>query len=284
MYAIAGVTGNTGSVVAETLLARGEKVRVIVPDEKKREKFKKLGAEVAVASVEDAEALSRAVRGTKGVYALIPPDVVTEDPVGRGKRIVDAWLSALAGTEHVVFLSSVGAQHRTGVGPITLLHDAEQRLRAQSVPATFLRPAYFVANWGSVLGAARGDGVLPTFEKPDTRFAMIATQDIGQAAVKALLDPPKAHRVIELAGDKDYTPAEIAALVGKLLGREVKPLHITGDAVVQTLTGFGISKATAGLFREMAEGIDSGRVDYEGKTIVRGTTSAESVLRALLAT
>ncbi|PYU31048.1 MAG: NAD-dependent dehydratase, partial [Acidobacteria bacterium] len=29
MYVITGATGNTGSVIAETLLAQGEKVRII---------------------------------------------------------------------------------------------------------------------------------------------------------------------------------------------------------------------------------------------------------------
>ena len=281
MFVIAGVTGNTGSVVANALLAKGEKVRVLVRDEKKGEPFRARGAEVAVASLEDGGAVARAVQGAKGVYALIPPDMQTEDPLGRGKRIADVWARALEGAEHAVFLSSIGAQHPSGNGPIAMLHEAEQRLRKQPVPVTFLRAAYFLENWGSVLGAARGDGVLPTFQKPDTLTPMVATRDIGETATQLLLDPAKAHRVVELVSE-DLTATEIAAIVGKLLGRPVKPIHVAGDAIVNTLTGFGISKATAGLFREMSEGIDNGRVAWETKSITRGNTTAETVLRTLL--
>lgn len=37
MYAVAGVTGNTGSVVADELLRRGKEVRVIVRNAEKGE-------------------------------------------------------------------------------------------------------------------------------------------------------------------------------------------------------------------------------------------------------
>jgi len=285
MFVIAGVTGNTGSVVAESLLAKGEKVRVIVRDAAKGEAWKQKGAEVAVASVEDAASLGRALKGAKGVYALIPPDLANADPLGRGRRIAEAWRDALegSGAEHVVFLSSIGAQHAEGTGPIRMVHAAEKTLRAQPVPVTFVRAAYFVENWGSVLPAAKQDGVLPTFERPDVTFSQVTTRDIGVTAARALLDPPREHRVIELAGPQDLSANDVAAIVGKLLGREVRAIHVSGDAIVQTLTSFGISDATAKLFREMAEGIDRGHVAWETKQPVRGTTAAESVLRKLLA-
>ncbi|HWL85044.1 MAG TPA: NmrA family NAD(P)-binding protein, partial [Polyangiaceae bacterium] len=70
MFVIAGVTGNTGSVVAETLLARGEMVRVIVREAAKGASFAARGAEVAVASLDDSAALSKALAGAKGAYLL----------------------------------------------------------------------------------------------------------------------------------------------------------------------------------------------------------------------
>ena len=67
MYAIAGVTGHTGKVVAETLQAKGQPIRVVVRDEKKGASWKGRGAEVAVASVDDQAALTGALSGTKAV-------------------------------------------------------------------------------------------------------------------------------------------------------------------------------------------------------------------------
>lgn len=284
MFVVAGVTGNTGSVVAQSLLDKGEKVRVIVRDEAKGASWKQKGAEVAVASVEDAASLGKAVAGAKGVYALLPPDLGNADPLARGRRIADTWAKALAGSgaQQVAFLSSIAAQHAEGNGPIKMVHHAEQVLRAQSVPATFVRAAYFIENWASVLGAAKADGVLPTFERPDVVFAQVATRDIGLTAARALLEPSGSHRVIELAGPVDLSANDVAATVSKILGRDVRAIHVAGEKIVQTLTSFGISAATAELFREMAEGIDRGHVAWETKSQVRGTTTAETVLRTLL--
>jgi len=286
MFVIAGVTGNTGSVVAETLLAKKQPVRVLVRDAAKAERFRSLGAEVAVGSLDDAGSLAAALKGAKGAYLLLPPDLANADPLGRAQRFIDAWTSVLprSGLEHAVLLSSVGAQHAEGTGPIKMVHRAEQALSKLEIPATFVRAAYFIENWASVLGAAAKDGVLPTFERPDVTFPMVATRDIGETAAHALLEPSREKRIIHLAGPKDHTPNDVAAIVGKLLGRDVKALHVAGEAIVGTLESFGIGNATARLFREMAEAIDSGHVAWEkdNGTLLRGKTSVESVLGPLL--
>src|SRR5262245_3741627 len=74
MFVIAGVSGNTGSVVANTLLEAKKPVRVIVRDAAKGEPWKAKGAEVAIASVEDRAAFARALAGAEGAYLLLPPN------------------------------------------------------------------------------------------------------------------------------------------------------------------------------------------------------------------
>ena len=49
MYVITGATGNTGSIITEKLLAKGEKVRVVGRDAKRLERFANKGAEPFVA-------------------------------------------------------------------------------------------------------------------------------------------------------------------------------------------------------------------------------------------
>src|SRR5260370_37983778 len=79
MYVILGASGNTGSVVANTLLDKGKRVRVVGRDSKRLARFVSRGAEAAVADAADAEALTRAFAGTEGVFALIPPNVSNEN-------------------------------------------------------------------------------------------------------------------------------------------------------------------------------------------------------------
>ena len=79
MYVVSGATGQTGSVVAKKLLEENLPVRVIVRSEEKGKKFKDLGAEVAVADLQDADALTEALRGGKVLYLMNPPAYQSED-------------------------------------------------------------------------------------------------------------------------------------------------------------------------------------------------------------
>jgi uncharacterized protein YbjT (DUF2867 family) len=285
MYVIAGVSGNTGSIVANALLEQGKKVRVIVRDATKGEPWKARGAEVAIASVEDEAALAKALQGATGAYLLSPPDVRAKSFVAERHLVHEGIARAVEKSKvpHVVLLSSIGAQHAGGTGPIRALHDAEQQLAKTSAKTTFVRAAYFLENWGAVLGAT-AHGKLPTFLPPDLSVPMVATKDIGLVAAKALLEPPAGKsEVIELSGPRDYTSRELAAILTKIVGKPVEVDAAPTSAVVPTYESFGISTNVAGLFQEMYEGIASGIVAHEGKgaRFVRGNVDAESTFRAL---
>src|SRR5262245_8902417 len=109
MFTIFGATGNTGSVVASDLLAKGRKVRVVVRSADKAAALAARGAEVAIGDVLDADSVARALDGAEGAYFLVPPDLSSSDLVGRGRRIVEGFLSALKRhpVKHAVLLSSV---------------------------------------------------------------------------------------------------------------------------------------------------------------------------------
>src|SRR5580700_6563357 len=79
MYVILGATGNTGKVVAETLLDGGQKVRVVGRSKARLAGFSILGAEVFEANLADSAALTKAFTGARAVYALVPPDLAGTD-------------------------------------------------------------------------------------------------------------------------------------------------------------------------------------------------------------
>jgi uncharacterized protein YbjT (DUF2867 family) len=186
MYVVTGVSGHTGAVVAKTLLDRGEKVRVVVRSADKGRPFRARGAEVAVASLEDAEATTRAFTGATGVYLLSPPDLLAVDLVGDRRRMFDGLARVIeaTGIGHVVFLSSMGAQHPKGTGPIVLLHHAEQAL-GDKTALTTLRAGYFLYNYRGMLPMARVEGILRTFLPPMRAVPTVVTDDIGATAAEA---------------------------------------------------------------------------------------------------
>ncbi len=289
MYAIAGVSGHVGSVVAQTLLDQRKPVRVIVRDAAKGEAWKAKGAEVAIASIDDEAAMTKALTGVAGAFLLLPPDVTTKKPLEDNARRtgVLARAAKAAKLPHIVLLSSIGAQQPDGTGPIRALHRAEIELAASGAALTCVRAASFYENWGMALGAL-AQGVLPTFIPAGLAYPQVAAKDIGKVVAAALVEGPArgAPQIIELAGPRDYSANDAAATLSTITGKPVKAQDAPLDAVVPTVTSFGVSAPVAELFREMYAGVVSGRVAHTtaGGSVrhVRGTTELADTLRALV--
>jgi uncharacterized protein YbjT (DUF2867 family) len=287
MYAVAGISGRTGSIVAESLLRAGKPVRVIVRDETKGAVWRSRRAEVAVASLDDPESLARALAGVEGAYLISPQDPRSMDPISDGWRIADAIARAVRDSRlpHLVLLSSLTAPCAEGTGISLTLHAAEERLADAPARITFLRAPYFLDNWLPVLGAAAG-GKLPTFIRPERVIPMVATRDVGTAAARALLEGPPAggRDVIALSGPEDYCPSDLAAALTRLLGRSVQPELLPLDAVVPLMTGVGASAAFAEQLRLLYQHIDEHPLTAGGDGVrsLRGAVDAETFLRESL--
>ena len=285
-YVVAGATGHVGSVVAQTLLDSGRKVRVIVRDTHKAERWKKRGAHVGQVDLSNVHDLLNGLRGTEAAFLILPPFPPNTTGVrGKAKKMIDAMVHAISGTDvkHVVFLSSVGAQHAEGTGPVVLLHDAEQELRTLKTPVTFLRPCYFMENWAPALPDAK-EGLLNTFLPADMKWPQIATHDVGQVAGKLVLEHPKAHRVVELAGPEDVCPSDVAGVLSRLLETEVEPLEEPLDQVAEAFTGMGFSPEMAQMYQQLYQGIASRKLAPEHpESVVRGTDTLEHTLQGMLA-
>ena len=285
-YVVAGATGHVGSVVAQSLLDSGRKVRVIVRDTHKAERWKKRGAHVGQVDLSNVHDLLNGLRGTEAAFLILPPFPPNTTGVrGKAKKMIDAMVHAISGTDvkHVVFLSSVGAQHAEGTGPVVLLHDAEQELRNLKTPVTFLRPCYFIENWAPALPDAK-EGLLNTFLPADMKWPQIATHDVGQVAGKLVLEHPKAHRVVELAGPEDVCPSDVAGVLSRLLETEVEPLEEPLDQVAEAFTGMGFSPEMAQMYQQLYQGIASRKLAPEHpESVVRGTDTLEHTLQGMLA-
>ncbi len=284
MFVVLGVSGHTGKVVAETLLARKQPVRVVVRSANQGEAWRAKGADVAVASLDDVPALMRALQGASGLYALVPPNYGASAWLAEQLKRVDQAAEAVkaSAVPHVVLLSSVGAQLPEGTGPIRAVRYGEQQLRAAARNVTALRPCYFMENWAVGLGMAREQGVLPTFIPPQARIPMIATGDIGRVAAERLIAGGSGHAIVELAGPEEYSPDQVAVEFGRLLGRKVEAQAAPLSAVVPTMTSFGFSNEAARLFEEMYASFSKGTIGYEFPTaLVRGTISLAEAVRGM---
>lgn len=284
MFAIAGVTGHTGAAAADALLAQGKAVRVIVRTADKGEAWKKKGAEVAVADLGDVAALTAALKGVKGVYLLSPPNFAAKDFLADRKELLGKMSEALKASKvpSVVFLSSVAAHVPAGTGPIITAHRAEEALRGIAPSVTFVRAAYFLENWGSVIGLAKAQGILPNYGPVDVKFSQVSSRDIGAAIANALLNPADGTKVVELAGREDWSVQDVAAALSSLLGKPVQAVSAPVEAAHEGLKQAGVPEPMAALYAEMYAGLAKGVVRWETTQQVRGTTALVDALRPLV--
>jgi uncharacterized protein YbjT (DUF2867 family) len=223
MIVITGATGHTGKVAAEVLLAAGEKVRVIGRTADKLQPFVAKGAEAFVGSVLDADAMTRAFTGATAAYLMIPPDLKTKNLREYDAQVGESFASALekSGLKNAVVLSSVGAQLAEGAGPVSGLHEFEERMkRVSGLNILFLRPAYYMENLLSTVAAYQAMGFFAGLLKDDVSIPMIATRDIGSRAAAALSARDfTGHQTMELLGQRDLTMKECATIFGAAIGK-----------------------------------------------------------------
>lgn len=285
-YAVVGVTGNTGSVAADALIAQGKKVRAVVHTSAKGDAWKAKGADVAVADIGDPGALAAALTGAEGAYILLPEHGFGRLPRGttpnRGCACESGHSKQSAARRFAVLERRAT---RAGNGPIRGLYYIEKLLdKVPGLAVSFLRAGYFMENNASAL-ATLADGIFPTFLKANVAIPQVATYDIGTTAAKLLVEGGKKRQVIQLSGPRDYSPNDVAAALGKLGGKKLVVQQAAEEAMVGVLTGFGMTPALAELYREMTHGLNSGHIAWEGKgaRVIRGVTPIETVLGKLLA-
>ena len=187
-----------------------------------------------------------------------------------------------SGISHVVFLSSVGGHIAEGTGPIKAARSGEQILGKSVSNLTVLRPSSFMDNWAPVLDVAKGQGLLPTFIAPQAMVPMISTRDIGRMGAEQLMAGGKSKQIVELAGPEEYSPDQVAAALGQILGKSVTAQHAPLSAVVPTFKSFGFSDEAAKLFEEMYTSFSTGAIGYEHPaSIVRGKVTLAEALRGM---
>ncbi len=265
MYVVLGASGHTGHVVAKTLLARGEKVRVVGRDAERFRSLTTQGAEFAIADVTDSSSLTQAFRGAHSAYVLIPPNITTNDVLGFQERVGDTITDAIgkAGIPRVVALSSFGADKDSGTGPVAGLHRFEQKLNSLATTnVLFLRAGYFMENTLPQTGVIRALGMVAGPLRPDLKLPMIATRDIGAAAAEALLGREfRAKQTRELLGQRDLTYTEIAAIIGKAIGKPSLRYAQAPDQQLRTsMIQMGMSANFADLLLEMSGSLNSGHM------------------------
>src|SRR5579872_6450338 len=259
MYVILGASGNTGSIIADFLLSKGKKVRVVGRDAGRLQRFVRRGAEAFTGDVSDAVALTKAFRDARAAYLLLPPITSREDQERESDAIAKAVTES--GLPYAVHLSSYGAQVPEGTGPVTGLHSSEEKLNAISgLNVLHLRAAYFMENNLAAITMIQGLGIFGHALLPELKLPMAATRDVGDYAARRLLDLDfSGKQTRELLGERDLSMAEATAIIARAIGKpDLRYVQFPYDQVQQALEQMGMSPKKAAVYIEMFKAINAG--------------------------
>lgn len=277
MIVITGATGHTGKHAVETLLAKGENVRVIGRDAKRLDPFAQKGAEAFVANVEDTASMTKAFEGATAVYLVIPQALHLDDFRDYQERISGAFAAAVSNTHvpYVVTLSSIGGQHAENTGPIVGLHNMEQKLNRIPGPNILhLRPTYFMENFLMSISTIRSMSMFPGAMPADMSFQVIATKDIGiYAAGRLHARDFSGNSTQELLGSRDVTMKEVASIFGKAIGKpSLQYMQVPFPMMEAALIQMGLPKSSAELMIELGKAGNSGLLAPQEPRSPKNTT------------
>ena len=277
MYVVLGATGRTGSIIATSLLLKGEKVRVVGRDAGRLDRFVRKGAEAFTASVSDAAALTEAFTGARAAYLLLPPSMTSPDYRADQERESDAIAKAVrdSGLRYAVHLSSFGAHVPEGTGPIVGLYSSEQKLNAiGGLNVLHLRAGYFMENNLAAISMIHAMGTFGHAVLPDLKIPMIATRDIGDYAARRLLDLNfSGKQTRELLGERDLSANEATAVIARGVGKpDLRYVQFPYEEVQQVFMQTGAPMKTAGQFIEMYKAMNEGIVAAQEPRSPENTT------------
>ncbi|HWF46778.1 MAG TPA: NmrA family NAD(P)-binding protein [Bryobacteraceae bacterium] len=285
-YVILGASGNTGSIIVDSLLSKGKKVRAVGRDLGRLQRFVHQGAEAFTAIVSDAAALTKAFSGARAAYLMSPPPKSREDQERESDAIAKAVTES--GLRYAVHLSACGAQVPEGTGPIAGLHSSEQKLNAISgLNVLHLRAAYFMENNLAAIDMIHGMGMFGSAQLSGLKRPMIATRDVGDYAAQRLVDLDfSGKQTRELLGERDLSMTEVTAVIARAIGKpDLRYEQFSYDQVQQVLTQKGIPPKAAALYIEMHKAVNAGvLVPQEPRSPENTTpTSFEEFIRDIFA-
>jgi uncharacterized protein YbjT (DUF2867 family) len=247
MIVIVGATGSTGTPLVRALVAEGRRVRVVARDVERARRAVGDGPEFVTGDLERPETFGRALDGAARAYVAVGGPTGTPALVDAECSLIDA--AKAAGVGLYVKVSGIDA---TPEGParIQRMHGAiERHLAASGLPATVLRPSFFMQNFFGLAGAIRAGALpMPTGEH---RASLIDAGDIARVAARVLTEDGHAGRTYTLTGPESLSHGDAARVLGEVLGRPVRFVDVPSEAFCQGMADAGLPRWFAELLTDV---------------------------------
>lgn len=233
---VTGASGTVGSKIIQRLASSGTEVKALVRTAGKVALPR--GVTEVVGDMASTASMRAALSSVRTLFLLnaVVPDEVTQ-------ALTTLNLAREAGIERIVYLSVIHADVYTNVPHFTGKHTVERMIESLDMPATILRPAYFMQNDEQVKSVIEGYGVYP-MPIGTAGVRMVDVRDIADIAAAELLHRHHtAHalpgRTLELVGPDALTGEVVASIWSEALQRPIAYGGDDLDGFEQQLKAYG---------------------------------------------
>jgi uncharacterized protein YbjT (DUF2867 family) len=236
-------TGHVGSRAARLLIQAGVRPTLLARYPARVDPAICSHADVIQADLNDGDAVVAATRDADALLWVAPPATDPgADPV--------AWYAGLGanaaravtanGISRTVFVSSIGAEMRSGAGEIDGLARTEELLDATGATVLHLRCGYFFTNLLGELDSMRA-GVLKTPMAVDYAQPWVDPRDIGEVAAARLLCAGwSGLHVQAVHGPEDLTISRVADIITEVTGHPVRAETMSQETFRDLLRSAGL--------------------------------------------
>lgn len=222
--AVVGATGRVGARLTENLLAKGHSVKALSRGGPALDALVAKGAEPFLGSFDTgAGELNTFFEDADAAFLMVKTIWGSEDFHGHYPMVALRFFDALRDSpvRFAVSLTAMGSEVSGNTGHFQGFHILDQILnRLHVINLVHLQGGWFMedlSRWSDAI--AQHDRIGFTLA-PDVKAPWVSIQDVADFAAKEFDTPTDEHRSVKQLGI-DYTMTEIAAIIGRTLGREV---------------------------------------------------------------
>lgn len=259
-YIITGSIGHISKPIIEALVSAGKEVSVVTSSPGRVSEIEAFGAKALVGEVQNESFVNLAFSDADVVYTMIPPIWQTSDWKKSQLAVAKNYAESIRANKvkYVVNLSSIGADVGQGVGPVDALHDFEKMLNAiPGLNVKHLRPSFFYYNLLAQIGLIKQAGFMGA-NYGSEKILLVHTSDIAKAAIEALLKLNFSGQSVRYIVGDERSGNEIAAVLGKAIGKELQWVEFTDDQQKQGLLQAGVPETHANGYTAMGKSLREG--------------------------
>ena len=280
--AVVGATGRIGTKLTENLLAKGHSVKALSRGGPALDALVAKGAEPFIGSFDTGEGeLSKFFEDSDAAFLMVKTLWTAEDFHGHYPAVALRFFDALRDSpvRSAVSLTGMGSELSGNTGQFQGFNILDQILnRLQDIKLVHLQGGWFMddlTRWAEAI--AHHDRIGFTLA-PHVKAPWVSVQDLADFAAREFDTPTDQHRSVKQLGI-DYTMSEIAAIIGRALGREVDYRFVDPTShEVETVFRERFGTLDRWVYdKNTAAALNDGRVKFRDDRPVLPTTMEEFV-------